>query len=216
MLQQPSNRWLLEHWLSLRPDGALVPPKSAFRPEAFVERRLLPYISVIELVDDSLAIVRLAGTALRERYGWETTGRNFYELYDPQVRARTAAVLRQVFDFPYVQVTEMNQHRSDAPDLVTRVETLTCPMRNDSNGRPILLSCETALYDDPWLDVRASEVKVDRLEVLSRRFVDVGAGVPEAAPPPRPNRGPTPKAPPEASPEAIPDGPMHRRSQQAD
>ena len=68
MPQKPSNRWLLEHWLSLRPDGALVPPKSAFRPEAFVERRLLPYISVIELVDDSLAIVRLAGTALRERY----------------------------------------------------------------------------------------------------------------------------------------------------
>lgn len=173
------HEYVFEYWKSLREDGELVPLKSRFRPERFPHPELLPLICLIEFTAPGEARMRLNGTAMRDRYGYESKGINFLSLFSDEAKPQTEAFLRRICTFPYVQLARIELHRSRAPDIVTRSESLLCPLRFENGDNPLLLTCEIGLDDDFMADVRSKGANVDRIRVLSRSFVDIGAGTPD-------------------------------------
>lgn len=69
---------LFAYWSSLR-DEAAVPPRRRLDPGDI--KRLLPTVSLIEVLPDADYRVRLAGTGLYSVYGREITGRRIGEVY---------------------------------------------------------------------------------------------------------------------------------------
>ena len=70
---------LFAYWSSLRAD-APVPPRRRLDPGDI--KRLLPTVSLIEVLPDADYRVRLAGTGLYNVYGREITGRRLGEVYN--------------------------------------------------------------------------------------------------------------------------------------
>jgi hypothetical protein len=70
---------LFAYWSSLR-GQAPVPPRRRLDPGGI--KRLLPTVSLIEVLPDSDYRVRLAGTGLYSVYGCEITGRRLGEVYN--------------------------------------------------------------------------------------------------------------------------------------
>jgi hypothetical protein len=70
---------LFAYWASLR-RGVRLPTRRDLDPGAI--KRLLPAVSLIDVLDERDFRVRLAGTALYDVYGGETTGRRLAEVYN--------------------------------------------------------------------------------------------------------------------------------------
>lgn len=70
---------LFAYWSSLR-EQASVPPRRRLDPGGI--KRLLPTVSLIEVLPDADFRVRLAGTGLYNVYGCEITGRRIGEVYN--------------------------------------------------------------------------------------------------------------------------------------
>lgn len=70
---------LFAYWSSLRADRT-VPPRRRVDPGDI--KRLLPTVSLIEVLPDADYRVRLAGTGLYNVYGREITGRRIDEVYN--------------------------------------------------------------------------------------------------------------------------------------
>ncbi|MDE2113221.1 MAG: PAS domain-containing protein [Alphaproteobacteria bacterium] len=81
--------------------------------------RLLAHIMIIEPIDDDRdALVRLAGTAIRARYGAEASGKHLSDLYAPLVLQQHLAQLRCVRSSAEPLILEVTIPREDAVPLV--------------------------------------------------------------------------------------------------
>ena len=69
---------LFAYWASLR-DGARLPSRRDLSPEAI--KRLLPTVSLTDVLYEGDYRIRLAGTGLHGVYGREITGRRLAEVY---------------------------------------------------------------------------------------------------------------------------------------
>jgi hypothetical protein len=72
---------LFAYWASLRRSGRL-PGRADIRPEDL--KRLLPTVSLIDVLPDGDYRLRLAGTGLYSVYGREITGRRLEDVYNSQ------------------------------------------------------------------------------------------------------------------------------------
>ncbi|WP_307347454.1 motility/cell cycle regulatory protein MopJ [Caulobacter ginsengisoli] len=72
---------LFAYWASLRRAGRL-PGRADIRPEDL--KRLLPTVSLIDVLPDGDYRLRLAGTGLYSVYGREITGRRLEDVYNSQ------------------------------------------------------------------------------------------------------------------------------------
>jgi hypothetical protein len=72
---------LFAYWASLRKSGRL-PGRADIRPEDL--KRLLPTVSLIDVLPDGDYRLRLAGTGLYSVYGREITGRRLEDVYNSQ------------------------------------------------------------------------------------------------------------------------------------
>lgn len=92
--KQPDARLLVSRWREHTAKRDIVIGKD-IPSRAFA--KFLSHIMIVEPIDgDENGVVRLAGTAIRMRYGTETTGRKLSELYSPTVLPQYLAYLRDV------------------------------------------------------------------------------------------------------------------------
>ncbi len=70
-------RILYEHWNEIRAD-TLVPRRAQLDPARLIP--ILPHLQIVELQSRSLIRCKLVGTALRDLFGFDYTGRNLVEL----------------------------------------------------------------------------------------------------------------------------------------
>lgn len=160
---------LWRYWRSLPAQGC-VPLRRDFDPMAVA--RQLPNISITEHAAPGIWRIRLAGTGIGRHAGRELTGTNFLDMVDPAWRAIEDKRLELVLAHPCGSITLRRGRRGSG--LTHRDRTLVLPLR-DNEGRARLLVATTEIVspDDPTVDASLTS-----LQILERRYLDLGAGVP--------------------------------------
>lgn len=173
-ITSPECRAFAEAWQGWRGTD-LVPRRSAVRIEEI--SKLLPYVSIVEMISEEVATIRLAGTALCQAMGVELTGLNYFELTDPETRAlrvdRTRRIVAQPCGSHYLHPLAYQSGRT------IPTEGLSLPVRPDDPSAPLQFFAIWAALEDMRLEGAAAEPrKVPIADCF--QFVDIGAGVPDA------------------------------------
>ncbi|MBC8240961.1 MAG: PAS domain-containing protein [Alphaproteobacteria bacterium] len=165
------RRWV-NYWLALQGED-LVPLRSRLDPAGLPA--LLPYVSIFDRSEPGVARLRLVGTDTVARTGFDATGTDYLDAVEPKRRASALqgylvpanhpCGMRVVVVFSYA-----TGHR-------TLIEAAGFPFeRDDGAGRQmVFVSVE--------LDAKAAYLrgKLDSLDLVdleTREFIDIGAGVP--------------------------------------
>ena len=91
-MKHKNSHLLVGYWSRLR-KGRAVPEQTDFDPRAI--KRLLSSVFILDALNTSRPIYRLAGTALCERFGFELRGTGFLAHWEAQSAAALASLMRQ-------------------------------------------------------------------------------------------------------------------------
>lgn len=160
------------YWCSLPSDG-LIPHRRDFRPEALV--RIVPNVVIHQLVSPDEVRLRLVGTEVVKDHRREITGKNYLEFVAADRRALVSSALHLICARPCGVVTGLDATTQNGRTLVRR--TFGLPMRNDAGLVNLIYFCSLPSKErDPFED---QSDPIARISVSDRRFLDIGAGVPE-------------------------------------
>lgn len=166
---------LIVHWTEIR-GSRLVPPQEYIDPTEMM--RSVPLITIAEISDPDTVRIELAECSLARRYGRDITHTNWFEFVPPEHKRMAERVRRLLISVP-CGVYYKFRASSDDHEIIREGETLGLPLRNlssESPDRSISLSRDIFFKGvaDPATRARC------KLKDLFVRFVDIGAGVPEA------------------------------------
>ena len=172
-ITSPECRAFAEAWQRWR-GVELVPRRAAVRIEEI--SKLLPLVSLVELISPDLARVRLAGTALCEAMGVELSGLNYFEMTEPEDRALRVARTMPLSEHPcashYMHPLAYQSGRT------IPTEGLSLPvLPDDSSAPPQFFAIWCALEDMHLEGTTVEPNKVPMAEGF--QFVDIGAGIPD-------------------------------------
>ena len=139
---------------------------------------ILPGITIMELRSTEELILRLAGTKIAETLGIELTGCNYLDFAAPPDRARRGERAmwqgRQPCGAHFLLPIPFSSGR------VVLSEVLSLPARPNQDGEAMQLITMNCALDDTGLHLPATNP--DRFSMADEfRFVDIGAGTPDAA-----------------------------------
>jgi hypothetical protein len=174
-IQQAGNLDYAQAWLAWRGDRLL--PRRADLDLCAI-RLLLPTVMLFEVPKPDLMLVRVAGTGLREHFGFELTGRNYIQLAPPAQRAtrqhRVWNSVRRPCGSRLVR-----EHRLPG-GKVTLAEVVSLPFDGDDPEAPRLLLSHVAPYSNRYEP--NAEPAVETFGIAGDfTFLDLGHGVPESA-----------------------------------
>jgi hypothetical protein len=174
-IQQAGNLVYAQAWLAWR--GERVLPRRADLDLRAI-RHLLPTVMLFEVPTPDMMLVRVAGTGLREHFGFELTGRNYIELAPPEQRAtrrhRTWASIRTPCGSRLVREHKLTGGR------VTLAEVVSLPFDGDGPDAPRLLLSHVAPYANRY-DPNV-EPAVETFGIAGDfTFLDLGVGVPDSS-----------------------------------
>lgn len=161
-----------DYWFGL-PKRGLVPEKSQVSLRGLGRMAA----SVLMLQSNALGdwLVRLAGTAIGERWGYEPTNSGFFDSVAPQHRARLDGIFAQLIDTPCgVHIGFEELYTSGR---VLKAEFVVFPLRQ-AEGQP------SFLFGLLPGEARADHSNRDELlamsfyNITSVRYLNVGAGIP--------------------------------------
>jgi len=174
-LKSETCRTLLEAWLAARGDR-LLPRRADLDPVML--KSIMPNISIFEIREPGVVMVRLAGTHYREIFGFEPTGRNLIDLTPEQFRRVRAYRLRLAANWPCAGRGEINVRFGS--QTFDTFEFLTLPL--DADSTRMLISATASVSGRRWQNAPSR----DLIEASSEdsQYVDIGAGLPPAWDPP--------------------------------
>ena len=169
ILQSAGARQFFEYWNGL-PKVGLVPDRSTFNPPAI--HRLMPSVTILEVVPPDRVEMRLIGTDLVARMGADPTGKNYLDSIAPAARLPYLEMLNHQVNHPCGRQSVLHTH--EASGILSRVEVLSLPMTHRLSGHPLILSyfgpTESVSFDGrDYREVQSFE---------DVRWIDIGAGVP--------------------------------------
>jgi len=150
--------------------GQIVPPRKMFSPAE--ARSLLPYVSIMEIKEPGLALVRLVGTAIVNRTRIDNTGRNMLDLFPPETRGWSWDHFRRLLDTP-CGCTFLS--REDYENARVLVEVASFPLA-DQDGKAVFIVSLSVEIDRQSLMLRG-EAAMQIAELHNYRYIDIGAGV---------------------------------------
>lgn len=160
------------YWLSL-PSVDLIPSRRHFQPERIPG--LLANLVIHELVSPEHLKLRLVGTAVVDDYGQEITGRNYLDFVDEARREKASRAIFLVCEQPAAMLVHLCSTAANGT-VLTR-ESIAFPMRDDHGTAKLVYFCSNpAVERKTYVDARDA-LKV--MNVLDRRYIDIGPGVPE-------------------------------------
>lgn len=169
ILQSEGARQFFVYWDSL-PKTGFVPDRADFNPAAIY--RLMPTMTILEIMSPDRIEMRLVGTDLVRRMGTDPTGKNYLDSIAPDARQFYLEMLDRQISHPCGRQTILRTH--EATGILARVEALSLPMTHRLSGHPLIVS-----YFGPTesigFDGRADR-EVQNFEDI--RWIDIGAGVP--------------------------------------
>ncbi len=169
ILQSAGARQFFEYWDSL-PKTGFVPDRSDFNPPAI--HRLMPSISLLEIVAPDRVELRLVGTDLVERMGTDPTGKNYLDSIAPDARPSYLEMLGHQVNHPCGRQSILRTR--EASGILSSVEVLSLPMSHRLSGHSLVVSyfgpTESVGFDgNGFREVQSFE---------DVRWIDIGAGVP--------------------------------------
>jgi hypothetical protein len=170
-------RFVLGYWASLR-GGRLRPRRAEIDPGALA--RHLPNVGMFEVRSTELTYCRLAGSAFRLSLGFELTGRNVVHLYAPELHRAAGFRFQSIATRPCAAAVVLELKFSSG--LENPHEVLLLPLEaDDPQAPPMILVGMSAIEAVAWQNTAV----LPQLRPSSTfRFVDIGAGIPEATMPP--------------------------------
>jgi hypothetical protein len=171
-------RQLLDYWNALRADR-LVPMRRMIDPGRI--KLLLPFLLLIEERSATEARIRLAGTGLRDLFGFEPSGQNYIDLAPRLNRRERGYRMWQITHHP---CGGRYTRRIPFPSGVRETcDGLLLPLTADRPDRPPLaIAVEMPRFGPRWLN-RGRQAVLEPVDDFV--FVDIGAGVPASAVPRR-------------------------------
>ncbi|MAU40115.1 MAG: hypothetical protein CMF31_00670 [Kordiimonas sp.] len=169
----PDIKDVYDYWLSLRPEGKMIPARKALQPQALLP--LLPNCFLLEHPAKGEVYIRLFGTALVERAGLELTGINLlkhWPIADQKlIEQFWTAALRQPCITQYV-ISTANESGLSKQCLRTLFPLL------DSTEEPrILFGYDHFLgLGDIYDNAKEGKLMATYQQI---HFHDIGAGLPE-------------------------------------
>jgi hypothetical protein len=166
---------LIGHWTTIRGND-LVPLKQHIDPGEL--RRVLPYITMLDATHPEAPAVRLAGTGIRARYGREITGTDWSNYIPAENRPRLRAIISLLLRQP---CGIMFRYKISADgDIMREAETVSLPLRTEAAGAAKVIISVTRDIDARGIADSAT-IETARLENTWVEFIDIGAGLPDAA-----------------------------------
>lgn len=158
-----------DYWNSL-PKVNFVPDRKDFDPLKI--RRLMPFVSILEIVSPDRVEMRLIGTDLVQRMGYDPTGQNYLDSFEPDSRPEYLKILYTQINHPCGRRSTLQTREKNG--ILSQVEVLALPMSHMKSGHPLLMSCfartESVGFDPGERKVRGLDDVV---------WIDIGAGLPE-------------------------------------
>lgn len=161
----------IEYWFRL-PKIGLVSDKSEIHPRNIMDQ--LPSIIMLDLGGGTDCRIRLIGTGITGRWGFDPTNSDFFDIITPQNRDIIAAPLAKLHKQPCGVILLGDEHYTSG--RMVRSETVLLPVYTANSGSDTLFGMITSDAGDKEAegDVMASAfynlTKVD--------FINIGAGVP--------------------------------------
>jgi len=161
------------YWLSLPRVEEGLPSQRDFDPVEI--RHLLHHVILHDVTVENQSLLRIVGSALVERFGFNPTGRDYGTLVNPDRRdAAIGALFTAAYHPCGMHVVLEWRYQNGQRQMA---EALGFPLiRRDGKGRLLMfvdISLETTGYEKAHgQDVRA-------LGVSERQMIDIGSGVPE-------------------------------------
>jgi hypothetical protein len=166
-----SSRDLATHWLDAARDQ-LVARRSDLDPSMM--KATLPSVVIHEMQDDGDFVIRLAGTSLRDIYGYDLTGRSYLDFVAPDRREQAGLRLRRFVSHPCGLFTVLVAPVKD--EVVRSFESLGLPLvgwGGELNG-----AIYTSVEIEPEALRLGPDSQVCYLVAESPTYFDIGAGVP--------------------------------------
>lgn len=161
----------LDYWDSLpKIDG--IPSRRDFDP--CEQGPVLSSYVIHDLIAPDFIRVRLAGTDIREQYGFETTGQNYLDFVDDWRREIASRSIFLICEHPCGLLASLRSETKSG--RVMENESIGLPMRDNSGAARLVY------YQSNMIDIEAfrepSEDEILKIDVVSERYFDIGEGVP--------------------------------------
>ena len=176
-LKTKSCRTLRDAWLSWRGAQA-IPRRSDLDPVSI--RSILPMVGIIDVRSRGTAMFRLAGSGLRDIFGFDPTGRNANDLIDAQYRTRRAYRLFVPATVPCGYLGESQFTYSTG--IADWFESVGFPLAaSEPDSRGLVVFTLESIRGNRWQKTEGSAI--DNPQNLFQ-FVDIGTGTPPSIDPP--------------------------------
>ncbi len=161
----------VDYWGSLpKQDG--IPSRRDFDP--CKQGPVLSSYVIHELISPEFIRVRLAGTNIRDQYGFETTGHNYLDFVDEWRRETASKSLFLICEHPCGLLASIRSVTRSGRVLAN--ESVGLPMRDNSGAATLIY------YQSNMIDVEEfrepSEDEILRIDVVDETYFDIGAGIP--------------------------------------
>lgn len=161
----------IEHWFRL-PKIGLVSDKSKIQPRSIIEQ--LPSIIMLELGGALDCRIRLIGTGITGRWGFDPTNSDFLDLTAPQNRDAISAPLAKLHKQPCGVILLGDEHYTSG--RMIRSETVLLPVHTGNSETSTLFGLITS--DAGGLDVEGDVMASAFYNLSKVHFINIGAGVP--------------------------------------
>ncbi|KLN61645.1 hypothetical protein WH96_04720 [Kiloniella spongiae] len=154
------------------PRDGVLPLRSSFFPEKVPQ--LLPNLIIYEMVSENFIRFRLAGTAVRERMGFDPTGKNYLDFVADERKAKASQSFFSVVEQPCGMRVVSNHGMSSGRRMF--LEVFMLPLENDMSPNPIVL-CQSNEIKPDTDDYIGDNARLENVTVMRRDFMDIGAGI---------------------------------------
>lgn len=166
-------RALAEGYAAMAAAAGGVPAKRGFDPT--LVGPALAHLSLMEVRGAGLCVYRLVGEALKDRLGFDPTGRDYYALLPPERRAAAARAHLMAVGVPCGFRCDIRQGFADG--TARDVEAAAFPLISEEPGVDGFVVVASRMAGGPRrLDPRMDPVFVGNV-VVRRDLVDLGHGV---------------------------------------
>jgi hypothetical protein len=172
----PACRMLANGFLSMLDEaGGVIPHKNDLNLQNFVA--VIPHLALVAVTKPDKCIYRIAGERLKERVGFNLTGRNYYDFVPPERRDVAARAMHMVIDTPCAVRAEIQQNYSGGMALM--IEATGFPLKSSEPGIDgfILFADQAIEPDDSYHEVQP---QLRGANVVRRDLIDLGFGVDES------------------------------------
>ncbi|MEH6629521.1 MAG: PAS domain-containing protein [Halopseudomonas aestusnigri] len=171
--ESPRCGQLHDYWWELKhASDQAVPRKSDFNPAAI--KNILPHILIHDLGTPGRSILRLVGTGIVERMGFDPTGHDYVEFVSDDRKEEAYNELFKTASFPCgMRVMIEGSYQSGEIHVS---EALGYPLSADGDGHPLFVFVDDLIEKVEWH--QKIDKQLEYYKIRQRDYIDIGFGIP--------------------------------------